>query len=190
LEIKTSGRYTYEMGRALAGSADSADQALWRDWYRFTLDLASAGAFSEQATEQKLAREFIEASFATAAVVPPADLFASPDRCRSALETLTASPDLMFWFEYNFLFVLAAEGRAEKAALGDHSPAGYRQRERFYAISEEGRLRFAQNVARYLVFLADTTGLVSAETCQRALARLDGYTRYQALLDDIAAPGA
>ncbi len=190
LEIKTSGRYTYEMGRALAGSADSADQALWRDWYRFTLDLATAGAFSEQVTEQKMAREFIEASFATGAAVPPADLFSSPDRCRSALEALTPSPELMFWFEYNFLFVLAAGGRAAKSALGDHSPAGYRQRQRFYAISEEGRLRFAQNVARYLIFLTETTGLVPAETCQRALSHLDSYTKYQALLDDIAAAGA
>lgn len=190
LEIKTSGRYTYEMGRALAASSDAADQALWRDWYRFTLELAAAGAFSEQATERKMAREFIQTSFATAAAAEPADLFASPEGCRAGLETLTASPDLMFWFEYNFLFVLAADGRAEKAALGDHSPAGYRQRERFYRISDEGRLRFARNVASYLIFLTETTGLVAADICAAARNRLDGYPTYQALLDDIAAPAA
>lgn len=190
LEIKTSGRYTYEMGRALAASADSADQALWRDWYRFTLDLAVAGAFSGQATEQKMAREFILASFATAAVAPPADMFASAECCRSALETLAPSPELMFWFEYNFLFVLAAAGKAEKPSLGDHSPAGYRQRRRFYAISPEGQLRFAQNVARYLIFLTETTGLVPTATCDLVRSRLDGYTSYQAMLDDIAAPAA
>ena len=50
----------------------------------------------------------------------------------------------MFWFEYNFLYVLAADGRAEKAALGDHTPAGYRQRARFYAISDEGRLQLRE----------------------------------------------
>jgi hypothetical protein len=190
LEIKTSGRYTYEMGRALADSSATADQALWRDWYRFTLELATAGAFSEQATEQKLAREFITASFATASLPPPANLFGSPDRCRAGLEALPASPELMFWFEYNFLFVLAAEGSAEKAALGDHSPAGYRQRQRFYSISPEGQLRFARNVARYLIFLTETTGLVPADTCERVRSRLDGYTSYRAMLADIAAPAA
>src|SRR5208282_4724689 len=35
LEIKTSGRYTYEMGVALFLSRHPYDQALWRDWYRF-----------------------------------------------------------------------------------------------------------------------------------------------------------
>jgi hypothetical protein len=32
LEVKTSGRYTYEMGRALYASPDATDQALWSDW--------------------------------------------------------------------------------------------------------------------------------------------------------------
>jgi hypothetical protein len=190
LEIKTSGRYTYEMGRALAASSDASDQALWRDWYRFTLELATAGAFSNQPAERTMAREFIEASFVTAGTAAPVDLFASPDRCRAGLESLTPSPDLMFWFEYNFLFVLAADGRADKSALGDHSPAGYKQRERFYSISEEGRLRFARNVALYLIFLAETTGLVPADICSRVRSQLAGYASYRALLDDIAAPGA
>ena len=59
LEIKTSGRYTYEMGRALFASKHPADQALWRDWYKFTLELALLGAYSADATEQKMARVFI-----------------------------------------------------------------------------------------------------------------------------------
>lgn len=74
----------------------------------------------------------------------------------------------MFWFEYNFLYVLAAGGRAEKAALGDHTAAGYNQRARFYAISDEGRLNYAKNVAAYIIFLAENTGLVPAERCARA----------------------
>ena len=71
----------------------------------------------------------------------------------------------MFWFEYNFLYVLAGGGRAEKSALGDHSPAGYRQRARFYSISDEARLNFAKHVATYIVFLAEHTGLASRERC-------------------------
>jgi len=92
----------------------------------------------------------------------------------------------MFWFEYNFLFVLAAAGRAEKAALGDHTPAGYAQRARFYTISAEGRLNYARNVARYIVFLAQNTGLVPTAACAAALQRLDGYASLEQLLADIA----
>ena len=84
---------------------------------------------------------------------------------RAALEALPPSPEHMFWFEYNFLYVLAAGGRAEKAALGDHTPAGYQQRARFYAISDEGRLNFSKNIASYIVFLAENTGLATAATC-------------------------
>ena len=73
LEIKTSGRYTYEMGVALFASKNAADQALWRDWYRFTLDLALAGAFSADATEQKMARTFVTDALATAG--KPVDVF-------------------------------------------------------------------------------------------------------------------
>ncbi len=40
--------------------------------------------------------------------------------------------------------------KREKAALGDHTPAGYQQRARFYTISDEGRLNFAKNVASHL----------------------------------------
>ena len=92
----------------------------------------------------------------------------------------------MFFFEYNFLYVLAAGGRPDKTALGDHSPAGYAQRARFYAISPEARLNYSKGVASYIVFLAETTGLVPAERCAAARARLAGYTTLDAMLDDIS----
>ena len=105
---------------------------------------------------------------------------------RAALEALPASPEHMFFFEYNFLYVLAGGGRAEKAALGDHTPAGYGQRARFYAISPEARLLFAKGIASYLVFLAENTKLVSAEHCAKARAQLAAYASYDELLNAIA----
>ena len=184
LEIKTSGRYTYEMGRALSASKHGGDQALWRDWYRFTLELALLGSFSPDATERKMARVFVADALEKSS--RPTDVFASPTTCRAALEALPASPEHMFWFEYNFLYVLAAAGRAEKAALGDHTPAGYAQRARFYTISDEGRLNYSRNVARYIVFLAENTGLAPAATCAAANQRLDGYASLESMLGDIA----
>ncbi|MBP7142496.1 MAG: hypothetical protein KBA71_11360 [Opitutaceae bacterium] len=184
LEIKTSGRYTYEMGRALFDSRNAEDQALWRDWYRFTLELALSGAFSADPTEQKMARSFITDALSKSGA-KDLEPFSSPQAARVALEALHPSPEHMFWFEYNFLFVLAAGGRAEKKSLGDHSPAGYRQRARFYAISEEGRLNYARNVAAYIVFLAEHTGLASAERCRAASALLARYTSMEAFLGDI-----
>ncbi len=184
LEIKTSGRYTYEMGRALFASKNAGDQALWRDWYKFTIDLATAGAFSVDATEQKMARVFI-----TDALVKTGrgtEVFGNPTATRAALESLPPSPEHMFWFEYNFLHVLAAHGRAEKAALGDHTPAGYRQRARFYSVSDEGRLNFAKNIASYIVFLAENTGLASAATCAAANKLLAGYASLDTMLNDIS----
>jgi hypothetical protein len=183
LEIKTSGRYTYEMGRALFASRDGADQALWRDWHRFTLELALLGSFSPDATESRMARGFVVDALDKAG--RPSDVFSSPAACRAALESLPASPEHMFWFEYNFLYVLAAGGRPEKAALGDHSAAGYAQRARFYAISAEGRLNYSRNVARYIVFLAENTGLASAAACSAALGRLDAYSSLEQMLADI-----
>src|SRR5688572_31073095 len=166
LEIKTSGRYTYEMGRALFASKNAADQELWRDWYKFTLELALLGSFSADATEQKMARIFVTDALAKSG--HGVDVFANPTVTRAALESLAPSPEHMFWFEYNFLFVLAGGGRAEKAALGDHTPAGYQQRARFYGVSDEGRLHFAKNIAHYIVFLAENTGLANAATCAGA----------------------
>jgi hypothetical protein len=184
LEIKTSGRYTYEMGRALAASRNAGDQALWRDWYRFTLELALLGSFSPDATERKMARVFVADALEKCG--KPTDVFASPTACRAALEALPASPEHMFWFEYNFLYVLAGGGRAEKPALGDHTPAGYAQRARFYTISDEGRLNYSRNVARYIVFLAQNTGLAPAAICAAANQRLDGYSSLDRLLADIS----
>ncbi len=184
LEIKTSGRYTYEMGRALFASKNAADQALWRDWYKFTLDLAVLGAFSADATEQKMARVFITDALSKSG--KGTDVFANPTATRAALESLSPSPEHMFWFEYNFLHVLAAGGRAEKSALGDHTPAGYQQRARFYTISDEGRLNFAKNVATYIVFLAENTGLANAPTCAATRKLLERYTTLAEMLNDIS----
>ena len=183
LEIKTSGRYTYEMGVALANSQDPADAALWRDWYRFTVDMAVAGAFSVDATEQKMARTFVTTSLGGKA---SADVFATPAACRAALEALPPSPDHMIFFEYNFLYVLAAGGKAAKSALGDHSPAGYAQRARFYGISPDARLRFARGIASYLIFLAETTGLAPKERCAATRKLLASYTTLAAMLNDIS----
>jgi hypothetical protein len=183
LEIKTSGRYTYEMGVALAASKHPQDAALWRDWYRFTLDMVVAGAFSRDTTEQKMARTFITTSLE--ADLKVGDLFDSPTSCRRVLEALPPSSEYMFFFEYNFLYLLAAGGRPDKRALGDHSPAGYAQRARFYAISPEARLNFSKAVADYIIFLAATTGLVDANRCARAAARLERYSSLDEMLSEI-----
>ena len=184
LEIKTSGRYTYEMGIALFKSSDPADAALWRDWYQFTVDMAVAGAFSADVTEQKMARVFV--ATALAALGRPGDVFGSATACRKAIAALPVSPNHMFFFEYNFLYVLAAGGRPEKAALGDHSPAGYAQRARFYAISPEAKLLFSKRVAAYLLFLAENTGLAPAERCAAAGKLLSSYTTLDVMLNDIS----
>lgn len=186
LEIKTSGRYTYEMGRALFASRDAGDQALWSDWYRFTVELALAGSFSADATERKMARSFvIDALVKTGSPADEAVVFDTPAVARRAIEALKPSPEHMFWFEYNFLYVLAADGRADKAALGDHTAAGYRQRARFYAISEEGRLGFAKNIATYLLFLAENTGLAPADRVAAARAKLAATTSLAAFQTEI-----
>jgi hypothetical protein len=182
LEIKTSGRYTYEMGVALSRSKNPMDAALWRDWYRFTLDMTVDGAFSNDPTEQKMARTFITTSLGDR---PPQGVFDSLRSCQRALESLPASPDHMFFFEYNFLYVLAAGGRPDKTSLGDHSPAGYAQRARFYSISPEARLNYSKSVANYIVFLAAATGLVEGNRCANAAARLDHYTSLEEMLADV-----
>lgn len=184
LEIKTSGRYTYEMGRALFASSNPQDQALWSDWYRFTVELALEGAFSSDPTERKMARSFILDALSKDAA-PEGNVFESAALARRLVEALPPSPEHMFWFEYNFLFVLAAGGRADKSALGDHTPAGYVQRARFYAISDEGRLHYVRNVASYLVFLAEQTGVAPAERCAAARTLLEKYQTLEAFLSDI-----
>jgi len=74
---------------------------------------------------------------------------------------------------------LAAEGRAEKTSLGDHSPSGYRQRSRFYSISAEGRLLFAKNVAKYILFLAENVGISDVATCEKARVELESYSTFE-----------
>jgi len=90
LEIKTSGRYTYEMGRGLFASKNASDQALWRDWYKFTLELALLGAYSADATEQKMARVFITDALTKSG--RGAEVFANPTVTRAALEVAHAEP--------------------------------------------------------------------------------------------------
>ncbi len=184
LEIKTSGRYTYEMGVAISQSQNPDDAALWRDWYQFTVDMAVAGAFSTDATEQKMARSFVVTSLA--AVGRSVDIFASPVICRAALEALPPSAEHMIFFEYNFLYVLAARGKPEKSALGDHTATGYAQRARFYAVSAETRLRFSKRIAAYLIFLAEHTGLATQERCAATRKLLESYTTLEAMFGDIS----
>ena len=186
LEIKTSGRYTYEMGRALAASEEPSDQALWRDWHAFTVDMAVRGAFSSDDTERNMARSFVVDALTKEQ--RNTEVFADADTLRQALESLAPSPEHMFWFEYNFLYVLAADGKADKASLGDHTPAGYRQRERFYGITPRARFLYAQKVADYILFLAETTGIVPHETCVRARQRLEALETLDQLLEGIHHP--
>jgi len=183
LEIKTSGRYTYEMGVALHSSSNSFDQSLWKDWYAFTVELASKSCFSNDETEQKMAREFVELTIGTDKME---EAMRSEETCRNLLHGLDPSPEHFFWFEYNFLYILAADGSAEKMALGDHSPKGYQQRERFYSISDEGRLLYSKRVVEYILFLAENTGLVSSKVCDQAKIELDLIKSYSSFVDSIA----
>jgi hypothetical protein len=56
-------------------------------------------------------------------------------------------------------------------------------------VSAEGRLNFAKNIASYLVFLAENTGLAPKEVCVAATAKLAGYGTLDALLGDIGPVG-
>ncbi len=183
LEIKTSGRYTYEMGVALHGSSNPKDQELWRDWYAFTLDLASKSCFSNDETEQKMAREFVQLTIGAEKME---EATKSEESCRNILKSLEPSPEHFFWFEYNFLYVLAAEGSSEKKALGDHSSKGYQQRQRFYSISDEGRLLYSKRVAEYIFFLAENTGLSSVEICSNAKMELSKLNHYSEFIESIS----
>ena len=168
LEIKTSGRYTYEMGVALhavarsgrpgaCGATGTASRSSWRRSAAFSADPPSSG-WPAASSATRSARPGPPRRRMSSPRPPPA---ARPSR------RFRRVPDHMFFFEYNFLFVLAAGGRAEKAALGDHSPAGYAQRARFYGISPEGRLRYAQRTAAYILFLAEHTGLAPRRALRR-----------------------
>src|ERR1017187_46644 len=120
------------MGAALFRSQDPRDQALWGDWYRFTAELALAGSFSADPAGRGAARSFIADTLDKAG--KPSDVFASPGDCRAAVEALPPSPEHMIFFEYNFLFVLAAGGRAPKAAPRPPPPAGDAPRARLYPL--------------------------------------------------------
>jgi hypothetical protein len=172
------------MGAALRASRDPDDQALWRDWYAFTRQLAIEGAFSEDGVRQKMAREFVLHALAHERR-PQEGVFESASRLRHVLEELPPSPDHMFWFEYNFLFVLAASGST--ARLGDHGPAGYAQRARFYSVSPEARLRFARNIAEYILFVAGATGLAGAAAVAAARRRLETFRDHEDFLRDLVA---
>jgi hypothetical protein len=182
-EIKTSGRYTYELGVALSKSSDSNDLNLWHDWYEFTKQLAVTSAFSNNATQRNFARDFINKTLQIEQVHGE-NVFSSPDSLSSALNALKPSPDHPFWFEYNFLYILA--GNENPGRLGDHSPAGYRQRSRFYRISDQGKLLFAQRVAGYILFLAGSTGMADTATINKAEEKLATYSSYEKLLEDIS----
>uniref|UniRef100_A0A7S3G2N6 Uncharacterized protein n=1 Tax=Palpitomonas bilix TaxID=652834 RepID=A0A7S3G2N6_9EUKA len=166
LEIKTSGRYTYEMGAALARSTSPSDQALFNEWFAFTLTLARhalEGKNGEGARD--LAMQFLNHSLENQGLAP----LSNEDNAVEALAKLKPSPDAMIWFEFNFLFVLAG-----KTKLGDHSVEGYEQRARFYGgISEEGRLHFFKNISNYILFLCETTGLAAKDKVDRVRAELE-----------------
>ena len=183
LEIKTSGRYTYEMGVALSRSQNPVDQELWRDWYAFTVELASNGCFAEDKTERKMAREFVRL---TIGEDQAEEAFRSESDCREILGALEPDPEHFFWFEYNFLYVLAADGSAEKSALGNHMAAGYRQRSRFYEISEQGKLLYVQRVASYILFLAESTGVSTPEICRKAKEELASYVTFPEFMSSIS----
>ena len=95
-------------------------------------------------------------------------------------------PEHFFWFEYNFLYVLAADGSAEKSALGNHKAAGYRQRSRFYEISEQGKLLYVQRVASYILFLAESTGVSTPEICRKAKEELASYVTFPEFMSSIS----
>ncbi len=178
LEIKTSGRFTYEMGKAL-------QPVRWKDLTPTARSGASGGpspatwpsAAPSPKTKPSAPRRGSSSPTPWCARASPPEPWQSlrTGIAARALARLTPDPDHMFWFEYNFLFVLARDGKADKRALGDHSAQGYRQRSRFYQISEATRLRFAVGIASYLLMLAENTGLATSSACAAARLRLSEY---------------
>ena len=84
----------------------------------------------------------------------------------------------MFWFEYNFLYVLAADGKAEiglgrsfSSRLSTSAAILFDQRRRKIALCSGGG-------PPYIIFLAQNTGLATAEICQSAMQRLSGYRQF------------
>ena len=110
----------------------------------------------------------------------------SEEACKAYLLSLEPSPEHFFWFEYNFLYVLAADGSSEKKSLGDHSPKGYKQRKRFYSISDEGRLLYSKRVVEYIFFLAENTGLATKDKCAKAVTELNRIETFEEFISSIS----
>ncbi len=109
LEIKTSGRYTSEMGKALAASKNATDQgALARLVPRASR--ARADPARRLQPRRDRAKDGADLCHRRAREIRAGGLrTSSPSRPSrgAALEALLPSPEHMFWFEYNFLHVLA-----------------------------------------------------------------------------------
>ena len=102
LEVKTSGRYTYELGKALCASPEKSDNDLWIEWYNWSLKLAVQSSFTDDETEKNMARSFITETFnkdeAFGSV--PDGTWDSAEKCLETLQKLAPSPNHMVWFEY------------------------------------------------------------------------------------------
>jgi hypothetical protein len=152
------------------------------DWYTFTKDLVVTSAFSQNAIQNKFAREFINQTFAMEKIAIDS-VYSSPESLTKAIDLMKSSPEHVFWFEYNFLFVLAAQGSIHR--LGDHSVEGYRQRSRFYEISDNAKLLFAKRIVEYIFFLCESTGMAEAEVVNEARKKCAAFKQYKDLLEDI-----
>ena len=182
LEIKTSGRYTYEMGGALSRSKNAADQALWRDWYNFTLELALPAPSAPTRPSRRWrassspTRWTNEAGTATCS---------RSHRCRAALEALPPSPEHMFWFEYNFLYVLAGGGRPDKPRSAIIRRRATGSARGFTPSATRGGCATPRASRAICVSRRDHRP-GAPRICARALAKLEAYTRYADLLAEIA----
>ena len=182
LEIKTSGRYTYEMGVALSRSKDPNDQALWKDWYAFTVELASNGCFAEDETERNMAREFVRLTIGDKAD----EAFESELSCRTILGALEPSPEHFFWFEYNFLYASCCGRQLAKEIIG--RPLGGRISSTQPVLLNQRRgpppLR-PKSRGVYSV-LGGATGIASSETCDRAREELQSISTFENFIGSIS----
>ena len=134
------------------------------------------GAFSSDATEQKMARHSWSTRFRKSAL--PTDVFADP-RERSAAIRPSRRARKTCSGSSNFLYVLAADGRAEKSALGDHSARRLPAAGALLSVSAEARLNFARNIGRVhrLPRRAHGVGLEGTLRCGQPAARRVYHTR-------------
>ena len=156
-------------GPSARASKNSSDQALWRDWYTFTLELALIGAFSTDATEQKMARIFIDDALAKSGQgdrrLRESDGPRGPRwrLCRRVRNTCFGSSTISFMFsppaaggEIRARRSFAGRLPAARAVLCDQRrrPAELREEHRgLYRLS--GR-KYRARVARYLARLASS----------------------------------